>query len=574
MNVKANREGKTLERRLSRVAFAAKEGQDYFASIMKSRFDSGFDDYWHWFGYEIGGPVCYAFVSWIIDTLREKHPEVSGLAFVARDGWLLRQVYQILTRGKGLPESYVYAPRSVCLKCQEPSTMRDYQAYFSGKDFGGGTIGVVDTVTMKFSSLRLIASASSQHTLGLFWLVLRSARDYSNDLDYEIYQPENYHTISCWNLMEFIMTSPEPPIEALNSSGEPVFAPVAGFEQERSARFASLERGALEFARDVIAGGSAPTISNAGITRWVNDYLRHPDALDRAAFADVTVSERADHSDRQPMDPFHNRMLSPKEWKDALWFYSQRHPALYAVLHWGKRMCKRAINGVRSLTSTTFDPESIPEMANRLSKFDYVSFDIFDTLVFRPFALPTDLFYQLEQEQGLHDFHDVRIQAERDARQLSGKPNGEVDINDIYAILKKRYNLNVEAAIRAEVDAEIGCCYANPEMRALYEALLSRGCHIIATSDMYLPSAYLRELLDHCGYTEIEPIFVSCEHGAGKSGGNLQRSVQAVLNPNASFVHIGDNFEADVRGSKSAGWQAIYYRASGKKGAKAQASRN
>lgn len=568
MNVKANRDRKTLEGRFNRVSFAVKADQDYFALIMKSRFDRGFDDYWHWFGYEIGGPVCYAFVNWIIGTLREKHPEVSGLAFVARDGWLLRQVYQLLTRGKGLPESYVYAPRSVCLKCQDPLALQDYQTYFSGKEFGCGTIGVVDTVTMKFSSLRLIDSVSSQATLGLFWLMLRGAKDYTNGLCYEVYQQENYHMISCWNLMEFIMTSPEPPIDALDSNGMPVFVSVEGFEQERAVRFTALERGTLEFAKDVIAGGRTPAISNADITCWVNDFLKHPDVLDRMAFADVMVSERADHSDRQLMNPFHDRMLSPKEWKDALWFYSQKHPVLYTVLHWGKKICKQTLDSLRSITSTKFDPKAISGMVSMLSKYDYVSFDIFDTLVFRSCDKPTDLFYQLEKEQGIHDFHDMRIQAEHDARQLSGKPNGEVNINDIYAILKKHYNLNVEAAIRAEVDAEIGCCYANPEIHELYKVLLERGCRMIATSDMYLPSAYLRELLDKCGYTEIKPIFVSCEHGVGKNDGNLQRCVQSTLDVTGSFIHIGDNFKVDVLESKKAGWGAVYYCVSGKKYAK------
>ena len=128
--------------------------------------------------------------------------------------------------------------------------------------------------------------------------------------------------------------------------------------------------------------------------------------------------------------------------------------------------------------------------------------------------------------------------------------NVEADINDIYAILKKHYNLNVEAAIRAEVDAEIGQCYANQEMRELYEILRARGCHMIATTDMYLPASYLRVLLDKYGYTDINPIFVSCEHGVGKRGGNLQRCVQVALGVTCNIVHIGANFEDDVLGSK------------------------
>ena len=58
-----------------------------------------------------------------------------------------------------------------------------------------------------------------------------------------------------------------------------------------------------------------------------------------------------------------------------------------------------------------------------------VSFDLFDTLLIRPFARPTDLFRLMERFYDVPGFADRRIQAERDARKMIGHG---VTLEDIY----------------------------------------------------------------------------------------------------------------------------------------------
>lgn len=43
---------------------------------------------------------------------------------------------------------------------------------------------------------------------------------------------------------------------------------------------------------------------------------------------------------------------------------------------------------------------SIEELLSELMKYDVISFDIFDTLIFRPFSEPTDLFYIIGEKLG------------------------------------------------------------------------------------------------------------------------------------------------------------------------------
>lgn len=53
-----------------------------------------------------------------------------------------------------------------------------------------------------------------------------------------------------------------------------------------------------------------------------------------------------------------------------------------------------------------------------LSEVDVVSFDIFDTLLLRPYARPTDLFLHLEKLYNKPNFAIARMRAEEYARNI------------------------------------------------------------------------------------------------------------------------------------------------------------
>lgn len=56
------------------------------------------------------------------------------------------------------------------------------------------------------------------------------------------------------------------------------------------------------------------------------------------------------------------------------------------------------------------------ELAKKLLTYDVISFDIFDTLIFRPFEKPTDLFHMVGAELDYLDFARLRAEAEGKAR--------------------------------------------------------------------------------------------------------------------------------------------------------------
>ena len=200
------------------------------------------------------------------------------------------------------------------------------------------------------------------------------------------------------------------------------------------------------------------------------------------------------------------------------------------------------------------------EVFLRLQDCDTVSFDIFDTLLLRPFDAPTDLFYFLGAELGVPDFKRLRREAERGERRarLKAGGSGEVTLADIWARLEREVGVPAAEGMRLEQALETRYCYANPFMREVFLRVRAAGKRLIAVSDMYLPGDFLRALLEAKGFDGLEGVFVSCEAGCGKAGGQLFRKILAEGDYGRVF-HIGDNEAADVQGARAAGLSAWRY---------------
>lgn len=208
--------------------------------------------------------------------------------------------------------------------------------------------------------------------------------------------------------------------------------------------------------------------------------------------------------------------------------------------------------------------QSIEELCATLLDYDVVSFDVFDTLVYRGFSRPEDIFSVVGLKIGYLNFKKLRVEAEREARRNTQKANGEINIYDIYSVLSKYIHIDIEETIAIEFQTELEYLYANPYMYEVYKEM-SNTKKVIYVSDMYWPHEYLDRLLEHCGYDHFDQGFVSCEFECGKGNGELQKIANTYF-CNKKIIHIGDNYQSDVIGSQKMGWEAIYYKNSNEVG--------
>lgn len=199
------------------------------------------------------------------------------------------------------------------------------------------------------------------------------------------------------------------------------------------------------------------------------------------------------------------------------------------------------------------------QMIKELLKYDVISFDVFDTLIFRYLEDPTDVFSIVGSKLGILNFKQLRIQAEKEAREKTHKQNQEINIFDIYQVLSQYITIDVKIAIDVEIETEKEFLFANSYMKDIFNALVNSDKIVIFISDMYLPKAIVGELLNKCGYIGFDNGFVSCDYECGKGKGKLQEKA-AVFYRDKKIVHIGDNELSDVKGTQMMGWDAIHYK--------------
>ena len=190
---------------------------------------------------------------------------------------------------------------------------------------------------------------------------------------------------------------------------------------------------------------------------------------------------------------------------------------------------------------------------------EVVSFDIFDTLIFRPFSEPTDLFYFVGEKLRIMNFKELRKQMEKKARNQCYQIKGhyEVTLEDIWKQIEHEIGISKTKGMQVEIEKEQQFCYANPLMQEIYKEIKKRGKTIIIVSDMYLPKSVLQEILEGNGYGGYEKLYVSCEYEKSKWNGELYEVVKQEYS--GKIIHIGDNRQSDVVMARKKGIDTCYY---------------
>ena len=78
---------------------------------------------------------------------------------------------------------------------------------------------------------------------------------------------------------------------------------------------------------------------------------------------------------------------------------------------------------------TQVEKDVYSDIINKCENFQVVSFDLFDTITFRPYKTPSDVFLDISQKIKDLEFYKARINAEKKAIQQKGK---NINIDNIY----------------------------------------------------------------------------------------------------------------------------------------------
>lgn len=200
----------------------------------------------------------------------------------------------------------------------------------------------------------------------------------------------------------------------------------------------------------------------------------------------------------------------------------------------------------------------------QLKNHDVISFDIFDTLLCRPFKNPSDLFKFIEPEvhaflgSRVIDFYRLRKSSEAKAFKKSIEEGvGEISLEKIYAEIADELKLDTQQTIdlmQIEMNAELKFLYPRKSGLAAFNEAIISDKKVILVSDMYLSESFLAKVLEKNGYVGYQKLFVSSTYGAKKHNGKLFDVVlEELSHPASSILHVGDNAIGDVKQAKSRG---------------------
>lgn len=187
----------------------------------------------------------------------------------------------------------------------------------------------------------------------------------------------------------------------------------------------------------------------------------------------------------------------------------------------------------------------------KVSKYEYVSFDVFDTLIKRNVQRPHDIFrlvelkYNKDNDKKIKNYVKYRIEAEQNAK--TKFENGECTFNSIFEELKDIYPEETVNKLKTlELELENEYCIQNKDFYSIYKNCLDNCKKIIIISDMYLDKDTIEGLLHKNGINGYEDIFVSSEVKLNKHNGTIYPYVLKKLDIQKNqIIHIGDSKRAD-----------------------------
>lgn len=224
---------------------------------------------------------------------------------------------------------------------------------------------------------------------------------------------------------------------------------------------------------------------------------------------------------------------------------------------------------------------SVKALETLLLSYDIVSFDFFDTIVWREIAL-TDVHRKTSEfadgfvsgddgplPRGLLLHSRGRFQGMvKERGRAETPPRNEVDLREVFDGALGPYIKSppdrartVQALLDYEIETESQVLTIDPEMRALLVRLRAHGKMVILISDMYLGEEQMLPLLDKLGLKELfDHIFVSATVGVTKHSGLLFAHVDEKLSLRGKRrFHLGDNWTNDVVRPREFGWDALHY---------------
>lgn len=194
---------------------------------------------------------------------------------------------------------------------------------------------------------------------------------------------------------------------------------------------------------------------------------------------------------------------------------------------------------------------NLHKLSKIIDKYEYISFDVFDTLLLRKVSKNIDVFNYIAGNGDVPgDYPLDRKKAEKKARENKNEPTLEDVYNEMLGYTPEK----TDYLINEEKKAESLICTRNNKIFDVYKLCKEKNKKIIIITDMYLDEEFIGVLLKQNGYDKYEKLYVSNKFGKSKSKCSLYSEVIKDLDTKpGNILHIGDNLKSDFLNARLMG---------------------
>lgn len=190
-----------------------------------------------------------------------------------------------------------------------------------------------------------------------------------------------------------------------------------------------------------------------------------------------------------------------------------------------------------------------------------VSFDLYDTLIFRRHGTPQEVFRLMGCLLHLPDFQKERMQMQQKAYRFVSHRYGypHPTLHEVYEYGSKRSKRQKRAMEMLERELEQSEAFPNKAMQRVFAYAKQSGKRLAVTTDMYLEKEDIQKILKACGY-EGARLYLSSELKKTKYNGSMYEAIVAQEGISAGeILHIGDDRFADTMVAQRFGIHAFSY---------------
>lgn len=215
---------------------------------------------------------------------------------------------------------------------------------------------------------------------------------------------------------------------------------------------------------------------------------------------------------------------------------------------------KKKVNNIIISNSINYE-----RIIREFTKYDTISFDLFDTLLQRKTQNSSDILQYAAQlistKYGIdrEEFLSIRQQARNE---VIG--HQEVTLQERYRIIGNRLGVATDIAQQfREIEEEIDKKLLEKKDIGfkLFNEAIRQGKEVLIISDTYYDHGYICSLLDQHGYKGYSALYLSSDHDKTKSSGDLFKIVKE--KHKGKILHIGDNEKSDYTQSVRQGYSSI-----------------